>query len=56
MAIEAGESFVVLKDFGEDSCVILGRNSLAGSKSVPEVVFFPEESSPADSIKVDFMD
>ena len=52
MAAEAGQSFVVLKDLGENQCVVVGRNALRGEASaVPEVVFFPA-SPTADAIKV----
>lgn len=45
MAGEAGQSFVVLKDLGENQCVVLGRNSVQGDAvAVPEVVFFPAGS------------
>lgn len=44
MAAEVGQSFVVLREFGENQCVVFGRNSLQGELEpvkVPEVVFFP---------------
>lgn len=45
MAAEAGQSFVVLSELGENQCVVFGRNSLQGGEAeavkVPEVVFVP---------------
>lgn len=53
MAGEAGQSYVVLKDLGENACVIFGRNSLQGDAAkVPEVVFFPAAVDAGGSTKV----
>lgn len=50
MAGEAGQSFVVLGDLGENQCVVVGRNGVqSNGVAVPEVVFFPA-STPAGSV------
>lgn len=55
MACERGQSFVVLKDCGENQCVLLGRNALQGDvPGQPEVVFYPAKSSVKELIKVQF--
>lgn len=55
MATEAGQSFVVLKDLGENQCVVFGRNSLQGDGLAgPEVVFFPSADDAGQAIRVSF--
>lgn len=45
MASESGQSFVVLKDLGENQCLVFGRNSVNGGPKVPEVVYYPASTS-----------